>query len=87
MTSCAALPTDAIAQDVKTNTVIDPRRPPINTSGTVMSTYLRGLGEMKLTSSMKAENSKKHASEAEPTEYPLAFAFVTLPTASRRSVI
>ena len=45
------------------------------------------VAEIKFTSSIKALNKRKHAREAEPTEYPLAFAFVTLPTASSKSVI
>ena len=36
---------------------------------------------------MNAENIKKQAKLALPTEYPLVFAFVTLPTASNLSVI
>lgn len=36
---------------------------------------------------MKALNSKKQAKLALPTEYPLAFALVTLPIASNLSVI
>jgi hypothetical protein len=39
------------------------------------------------TSFKYAENIKKQANEADPTEYPLVFAFVTLPTASSLSVI
>lgn len=35
---------------------------------------------------MNALKSKKHAMAALPTEYPLALALVTLPTASSRSV-
>ena len=45
------------------------------------------IGDNKLISSIKAEKSRKQAREAEPTEYPLAFALVTLPTASSLSVI
>jgi len=36
---------------------------------------------------MKAEKRRKQAKPAEPMEYPLVAALVTLPTASRRSVI
>lgn len=36
---------------------------------------------------MNARNSKKAAKDAEPTEYPFAFALVTLPTASSLSVM
>ena len=36
---------------------------------------------------MNAEKSRKHARPAEPIEYPFVAAFVTLPTASRRSVM
>ena len=39
------------------------------------------------TSSKYAENNRKQASDALPTEYPFVFAFVTLPTASSLSVI
>lgn len=39
------------------------------------------------TSSRYAENNKKQASEALPTEYPFVLALVTLPTASSLSVI
>jgi hypothetical protein len=75
-----------MAQEVKRNTVALPNRPPIKTSGIVISTVLRGTLEKKLTSSMKAEKSKKQAKEAEPTEYPLVLALVTFPTASNKSV-
>lgn len=57
-------------------------------SGYVMSIariFLVGL--KKLTSSMKALKRRNAASEADPTEYPLALAFVTFPTASSRSVM
>ena len=36
---------------------------------------------------MNALNSKNEAKDADPTEYPLAFALVTFPTASNLSVI
>lgn len=36
---------------------------------------------------MNAPKSKKQARLAEPTEYPLVFALVTFPTASKTSVI
>jgi len=37
MTSSAAFPTALIDQDVKINTVIDPRSPPMKISGTAIS--------------------------------------------------
>jgi len=37
MTSSAAFPTAAMAQEEKTNTVIDPKRPPTKISGTAIS--------------------------------------------------
>ena len=40
-----------------------------------------------MISSINALNNKKDAKDADPTEYPLAFAFVTFPTASNLSVI
>ena len=36
---------------------------------------------------MNALNSKNEAKDADPTEYPFAFALVTFPTASNLSVI
>jgi hypothetical protein len=56
-----------MAQAVKTNTVMDPSRPPTNTSGIMIFTVVSLLGEIKLISSMNAENNKKQASEALPT--------------------
>ena len=60
--------------------------PPTNTSGTAISTTLNSVPVKMLTSSMKAEKSKKHASAAELIAKPLVAAFVVLPTASSRSV-
>ena len=50
---------------------------------------MRGLAASltSSTSSMNAEKRRKHARPAEPIEYPFVAAFVTLPTASRRSVM
>ena len=42
---------------------------------------------MKFISSTKAANNKKQAKLADPIEYPFVLAFVTLPTASNKSVI
>jgi hypothetical protein len=67
MTSCAALPTASMAHEVKTNTHAEPSSPPMKTSGTVMSTPYSCTEETKLTSSMKALKSKKHARLALPT--------------------
>ena len=60
----------------------------MNISGWVISiSNIFFVGDKKLTSSMNALNNKNDANEAEPTEYPLAFALVTFPTASNLSVI
>ena len=72
---------------MKIKTVIDPNKPPINTSGIIIFTVDSLLGEIKLISSIKAEKSKKQASDALPTLYPLVFALVTFPKASSLSVI
>jgi len=69
------------------NTVTEPKSPPINISGTVISIGPIFDPVNISTSSMKALNKRKQASEADPTEYPLVFAFVTFPTASNQSVI
>ena len=69
------------------NTVVAPKSPPTNTYGIVISTAFNLIGEIILTSSMKAVKSKKQARAADPTEYPLALALVTFPTASNLSVI
>ena len=87
MTSSAAIPTAAIAHELKTNTVIEPIRPPMKISGTAISIVLNLFPVSISTSSRYAEKRRKHASEALPTEYPLVLAFVTLPTASSLSVI
>lgn len=87
ITSWAASPTAAIAQAENTNTVIEPNSPPINISGTAISIVLNVYPVSISTSSKYAENRRKQAREAEPTEYPFVFAFVTFPTASKRSVI
>jgi hypothetical protein len=81
------LPTAAIDHEVNTNTHIDPSMPPMKIAGSVMSTDFIFFTDKKFTSSMNALNSKKQARLAEPTEYPFVFAFVTLPTASKISVI
>ncbi len=65
------MPTAAKAHDENKNTVIAPKSPPINTSGIVMSTTVNLLGDIKLTSSINAENNKKQAKLALPTLYPL----------------
>jgi hypothetical protein len=41
MTSSAAFPTALIAHELNKNTVIDPRSPPMNISGTAMSIDLK----------------------------------------------
>lgn len=87
MTSSAAIPTAAIAQALKTKTVIDPNNPPTNISGTAISIVLNLYPVSISTSSRYAENSKKQANDALPTEYPLVLALVTFPTASSLSVI
>lgn len=87
ITSKAAFPTALIAQEENTKTTIEPKSPPIKTSGIVMSTDLILVRESMLTSSMNALNRRKQAKLAEATEYPLAFALVTFPTASSLSVI
>ena len=51
-----------------------PSRPPIQTSGTAMSTWLKALPVKELTSSMYALNSKNAASAADPIAYPCAAA-------------
>ena len=55
-------------QLVKRKTVVEPSRPARKISGTMMLMCSSLTKEMKLTSSMKAANNKKQASEAEPTE-------------------
>jgi hypothetical protein len=51
ITSSAAVPTAAIAHPLKTNTVIDPIRPPTNISGTAISIVLNGYPVSISTSS------------------------------------
>ena len=63
-----------------------PKSPATNTSGTAMSTCLKGLPVNASTSSMYALNRRKDASAADPMAYPLVVALVVLPTASRASV-
>ena len=87
ITSSAAMPTAAIAHELKTKTVIDPSRPPINISGTAISMVLNFCPVSISTSSRYAENKRKQARDALPTEYPLVLALVTFPTASSLSVI
>lgn len=87
ITSSAATPTAAIAHALNTKTVIDPSMPPTNTSGTAISIDLNFYPVNTSTSSKYAENKRKQANEALPTEYPLVLAFVTLPTASNLSVM
>lgn len=53
----------------------------------VISTVWSLISEIRLTQSINALKSRKHAIAAEPTEQPLALALVTLPTASSLSVI
>jgi len=53
----------------------------------MISTSFNLIALTKFTSSIKAANNKKHAKEAEPTEYPFVLALVTFPTASNKSVI
>ena len=79
ITSWAVFPTAAIAHELNKKTHILPNSPPRNTSGIVISILTNLTGLMKFTSSIKALKSKKQANDAVPTEYPLVFAFVTLP--------
>jgi len=51
ITSSAALPTALIAQELKTKTVIDPKSPPINISGTAISIVLNSYPVIISTSS------------------------------------
>ena len=87
ITSYAAFPTASMAQLVKIKTVVEPNNPLKKTSGIMIFICSSLTVLMKFISSTKAANNKKHAKLAEPTEYPLVFAFVTFPTASSLSVI
>jgi hypothetical protein len=51
MTSSAAFPTALIAHELKTKTVIEPRRPPTNISGTAISIVLNSYPVSISTSS------------------------------------
>lgn len=87
ITSCAALPTAKIAQDENKNTTIDPNSPPMKIGGFDISMTMGNAGFAVFTSSKYAENIRKQASDALPTEYPFVLAFVTFPTASNLSVM
>ena len=65
-TSCAVAPTARQVQDEKRNTRVAPSNPPMNTSGTAISTCLNGIEVNAETSSRYAEKSKKEAKPAEP---------------------
>ena len=73
--------------DENRKTVALPSNPAMKTSTFAISTVLKSFFIIRETSSIKAENSRKHAKAAVPTEYPLVFALVTFPTASNLSVI
>ena len=68
ITSSAAIPTAAIAQALKTKTVMLPSRPPIKISGTAISIVLNSTPVNISTSLRYAENIRKQAKEADPTE-------------------
>ena len=87
ITSYAALPTAHIDQLVNKNTVVLPKSPAKNISGTIIFIVSNFTSEIKLISSINAENNKKQAMLAVPTEYPLVLALVTFPTASNLSVM
>ncbi len=72
-------PTADIAHELNKKTLILPNNPPKKTSGIVISIDANLIGLIKLTSSINALKSKKHANEAVPTEYPFVLAFVTFP--------
>mmetsp|Transcript_5515 Transcript_5515/g.13971 ORF Transcript_5515/g.13971 Transcript_5515/m.13971 type:complete len:213 (-) Transcript_5515:1439-2077(-) len=86
-TSCAVLPTAVQAKAVNKYTIMEPSSPATNTSGTAMSTTLKGLPVKDSTSSMYALNNRNEARAADPMAYPLVVALVVLPTASSWSVI
>jgi hypothetical protein len=67
--------------------VVLPNNPAKNISGTIIFIDYNFISDMKFISSIKAENNKKQAILALPTEYTLVLALVTLPTASSLSVI
>ena len=69
------------------NTVVDPNNPDKNISGTIKLIDSNLTSLMKFISSTKAANNKKQAKLEDPIEYPFVLAFVTLPTASNKSVI
>eukprot|EP01139_Manchomonas_bermudensis_P024548 Amastigsp_a842912_29.p3 type:complete len:160 gc:universal Amastigsp_a842912_29:2139-1660(-) len=87
-TRVAVTPTAASAYEENKNTSIAPRSAPTKTGGLAKSIVVKDLSaDCSLTTSMKARKSRNDARPAEPTEYPFVIAFVTLPTASRESVI